>query len=78
MHDIITLADPVESCETATGIADRIESLALVLAAALESPRAAEIKAAAPDVLALIRGEVRDLRGHIAEVARTISDRFEP
>lgn len=72
MNDTITLADPAVSCAAAIDIARRVEALALVLAAALESPRKTEVQSAAQDVLAAIQAEARRARRRIEDAADAV------
>lgn len=72
MNEEITLADPAVCCDAAINVARRIDALALVLAAALESPRKAEAAHAAPDVLTVIRIEARRMRERTEDAAAAI------
>ena len=72
MNETITLADPAVSCDMAINVARRIDALALVLAAALESPRKHEAASAAPDVLTVIRIEARRMRERAEDAAAAI------
>ncbi len=72
MNDTITLADPAVCCDMAANIAGRIDALALVLAAALESPHKIEAARAVPEVLAVIRIEARRMRERAEDAADAI------
>lgn len=72
MNDTITLADPAVSCDAAKNIAARIDALALVFAAALESPRRHEAIHAAAELLTLIRMDAHRVRRHIDDAAEAI------
>lgn len=72
MNDTITLVDPAVSCEMAKNIVGRIDALALVLAAALESPRKVEVAHAVPDVLAIIRIEARRVRERVEDASEAL------
>lgn len=72
MNETITLADPAVSCDMAINVARRIDALALVLAAALESPRKNEAANAAADVLTVIRIEARRMRERAEDAATAI------
>lgn len=72
MSEVITLADPATSCDAVKSIANRIDALTLVLAAALESPHQTEATSAAPTVLALLRAELHSLQQRAEDAAEAI------
>ena len=72
MNDTTALADPAVSCDMAINVARRVEALAFVLAAALESPRKAEAQGMTPEVLAVIQSEARRVRRRTEDAAEAI------